>query len=72
MNIGTIIRTVVLVFALLNQILVAFGKSPLPFDEVEVEQGVSAIITASAALWAWWKDNDVTKQAIERKKKVSL
>ena len=31
---GTIVRTVVLLFALFNQLLTAAGKNPLPFSEV--------------------------------------
>lgn len=67
MDKGTIVRTVVLVVALGNQLLASLGKSPLPFNEQEVEQGVSAIIATGASLWAWWKDNDVTKRARQRK-----
>jgi SPP1 family holin len=70
MSKGTIIRTVVLIFALANQGLTIAGISPLPFEEAEVEQFVSLIITVVASLTAWWKDNDVTKNAIERKKSI--
>ncbi len=73
MDKGTIIRSTVLIFALLNQVLAAFGKSPLPFSEAEVEQAVSAIITVVAALVAWFKNNYVTEkgkaQARELEKK---
>lgn len=67
---GTIVRTVVLIFALINQGLTIAGISPLPFKEQEVQEFVSLIITVGAALVAWWKDNDITKQAIENKKKI--
>ena len=59
----TIVRTVVLVIALVNQSLVIVGKSPLPFSEEEVELGVSAVITTLASLWAWWKNNSFTDEA---------
>lgn len=61
---GTIVRTVVLVFALGNQILTACGKNPLPFSNEEVGQAVSTTVTAVASLWAWWKNNSFTQAAI--------
>lgn len=66
----TIIRTIVLAVALLNQLLASFGWSPLPFNDQEVEAGVSAVVTGAAAIWAWWKDNDVRKETIERKNRL--
>lgn len=62
---GTIVRTVVLVIALINMALTAFGKNPLPFSDDEVYSGVSALITVIASLVAWWKNNSFTTQAIE-------
>lgn len=61
---GTIVRTAVLAFALINQILAAGGKSPLPFTEDEAGQAVSVVLTAAASLWAWWKNNSFTQAAI--------
>lgn len=63
MNKGTIIRTIVLVFALINQSLVLAGWSPLPFDDVQVENSVTILFTIAASLWTWWKNNSVTKEA---------
>ncbi|WP_066194506.1 MULTISPECIES: phage holin [Gracilibacillus] len=60
-----IIRLIVLVFVLLNQALVAFGVNPLPFSEEMIYEGVSSIATIAAGIWAWWKDNPVSKQAKE-------
>ena len=62
---GTIVRTVVLGVALVNQCLTSAGKSPLPFSNEEVGQAVSAVITVGASLWAWWKNNSFTQPAIE-------
>ena len=61
---GTIARTACLLLALLNQVLCAFGKSPLPIESATVEQLVTAGITTIAALIAWWKNNSFTKEAI--------
>lgn len=56
---GMIVRTVILFLAWLNQFLVINEYSPLPFDNEQVELGVSAIITFLASVWAWWKNNNV-------------
>ena len=65
---GTIVRTIVLGVALVNQCLTIAGKSPLPFSNEEVGQAVSAVITVGASLWAWWKNNSFTAEAIEADK----
>ncbi len=61
---GTIVRTVVLAVALVNQGLTISGHNPLPFTNEEVGQGVSMILTVGASLWAWWKNNSFTQAAI--------
>ena len=60
-----IIRTIVLAVALLNQVLVTFGWSPLPFDEDTIEQGLTAVFTVVATLWAYWKNNSFTDEGKE-------
>ncbi|WP_203364740.1 phage holin [Bacillus sp. REN10] len=60
---GTIVRTVVLFVALLNQSLVMMGYSPLPFTNEEVEHAVTAVFTIAASLWTWWKNNNITRKA---------
>jgi len=65
-----IIRTIVLVVALINQSLVLAGFSPLPYDDTQVENAVTIIFTVVASLWAYWKDNDVTRKAREAKAKI--
>ena len=60
----TIIRTAVLVFALVNQALTIGGRSPLPFSEDDFGEAASMILTVSASLWAWWKNNSFTQAAI--------
>lgn len=62
---GTIVRTVVLGVALVNQALIIAGKNPLPFTNEEVAEGVSMVLTAGAAIWAWWKNNSFTQAAIK-------
>lgn len=60
----TIVRTAVLGFALLNQILTISGYNPLPFTDDDFGQAVSMILTAGASLWTWWKNNSFTQAAI--------
>lgn len=63
-NRETILRTAVLAFALLNEVLTAFHKNPLPFSNDELYRGFSTGITIFSALWAWWKNNSFSKSAI--------
>lgn len=63
-----IARAVVLFIALFNQMLMMGGLSPLPFEDGAIESAVTMTLTVSAALWAWWKDNDVTYKARRRTK----
>ena len=65
---STIIRTVVLILALVNNSLVMAGKSPLPIEDAQVELILSEVFTIGAAIWAWWKNNSFTLAAIEADK----
>ena len=64
-NAGTIARTAVLAVSLLNVLLNAFGKNPLPFSDDEVYTTVSTVVAVVASLAAWWKNNSFTPEAIE-------
>lgn len=66
----TIVRTIVLGIALLNQILTMCGINPLPWSEDEAYTITSTIVTAVASIWAWWKNNSFTKAAIEADKEL--
>ena len=61
----TIIRTIVLILALANQVLAIYGKDKIPVTEDEVYQLVTLIVTIGSAIWAWWKNNSFTKPAIK-------
>lgn len=67
-----IIRIAVLVFALVNQALVGFDMSPLPFTDEKFEQGVSILLTTSASIWAWWKNNSITRKERKKEQLASL
>ena len=61
----TIIRTIVLVLALANQVLAIYGKEALPITEDEVYQAITLIVTIATSLWAWRKNNSFTQPAIK-------
>lgn len=71
---GTVIRTVLLLVALINQFLVMFGKTPLPLDEESVNNltnvlyvAVSTLFTTFMTLVAWFKNNYVTPKGQKQK-----
>uniref|UniRef100_UPI0040568620 phage holin n=1 Tax=Alistipes sp. TaxID=1872444 RepID=UPI0040568620 len=64
----TIIRAIVLLVTLVNTVLTIFGKNPLPFAEEELYAWLTAVATVAATLWAWWKNNSFTPEAIQADK----
>lgn len=62
-TVGTIVRTVVLAVALVNQILVASGHSVIPIQDEEWEALITTGATVITALIAWWKNNSFTAAA---------
>lgn len=61
---GTIIRTAVLLLAIINNALAIFGKSPLPIDDEMLTEVISFLFTTGAALVSWWENNSFTSNAI--------
>ncbi|MGD6977894.1 phage holin [Bacillus altitudinis] len=77
---GTVVRTVLLFMALINQALIMFGKPVLPISEDQVTSladtlylAFSMIFTIVTTLMAWFKNNYVTekgklqKEALQQK-----
>ncbi len=62
---GTIARTVILVLALINQVLVMFGKSPLNIADGDIATVVSLLFTIASTAVAWWKNNSFSQNAIK-------
>lgn len=67
---GTVIRTIVLLIALMNMLLATQGKAPLGIDETMVNgtveaiyEAVSYVLMVVASLVAWWKNNSITLAA---------
>lgn len=61
----TVIRTIILVIALINQVLTSLGKNPIPFSDDTIYEAVTLVVTISASLIAWWKNNSFTQSAIK-------
>ena len=61
----TIIRTIVLVIALVNQILTSTGHTILPIEDEQVTELITLLVTIGASVWAWWKNNSFTAEAID-------
>lgn len=61
----TIIRTIILFLALVNQILISTGHNIIPVSDEEISTVVSTAITIGASVWAWWKNNSFTAEAIK-------
>ncbi|MFU1714171.1 phage holin [Bacillus amyloliquefaciens] len=66
---GTVVRTVLLLIALINQTMLMLGKSPLDITDAQVNQLADALYTAgsviftiSTTLVAWFKNNYVTEK----------
>ncbi|MCL7871075.1 MULTISPECIES: phage holin [Bacillus] len=71
---GTVIRTVLLFMALINQTLILFGKPILPISEDQVTSlaetlylAGSMIFTIVTTLLAWFKNNYVTEKGKQQK-----
>lgn len=63
-KLDTIIRTVCLVLALVNQCLTMAGHSLLPLTDEQVTEALTLGATIVTSLWAWWKNNSFTQAAI--------
>lgn len=66
---GTITRTICLLLALINQVLVVLDVSPLPIADESINLLISTLATIITSIIAWWKNNSFTQAAIEADKK---
>ena len=62
-------RLVVMGVLIVNSLLTAAGKNPIPFDESTFTEWVAYVAMGLSAFWSWWKDSPMTKDARERKGK---
>ena len=58
-----IVRFAVMFILMVNQILISYGWSPLPFEEEQIYEFVNATAMVIVGIWAWWKNNNITKNA---------
>lgn len=65
---STIIRTVLLIVAIINSVLQIMGKNTLPFTSDEIGEAISVIFMICTTMSAWWKNNSFTKNAIKADK----
>lgn len=65
---GTIIRTSILVLALVNTSLQLMGWDVLPFGEEQLESAITIILNTGASLTVWWKNNSFSDEAIKADK----
>lgn len=66
-----IIRTIILVYSLINSVLVILGYNPIPFTEDELGTTITVVLTVGATLWNWWKNNNFTPEAREAQKHLN-
>ncbi len=64
---GTVIRSIVLAIALINQFLTAFGLTKIPGTSEEQILVISTIFTAVTAIIAWFKNNYLTAKGKKQK-----
>lgn len=55
-----IINLVVAFLLLLNAILTASGRNPLPVDQDAISITVSYLLAAADTVWIWWKNMNIT------------
>ena len=63
-KIDTIIRTICLCLALVNQCLSMAGHNLLPITDEQVSEAITLGFTIVTSLWAWWKNNSFTQAAL--------
>ena len=61
---STIVRTVILILALFNQIMSASGHAILPISDETAETAVTTIATIVVSIVTWWKNNSFTTPAL--------
>lgn len=64
---GTLIRTIVLFIALLNQILVSCGLYKIPGTAEQQTEVLSTLFTLVTSVIAWFKNNYVTAKGKKQK-----
>jgi SPP1 family holin len=66
MDTGSVVRTLLLVVTLVNQVLTVSGHTPIPLGEAEAN-ALSVSATVIVSLWTWWKNNYISKKGLLQK-----
>lgn len=67
-----ITRLIVTAILFINAILTMAGKNPIPLDETAVGVVVSGLLSGLTILWSWWKNNNITKNALKAQETKEL
>lgn len=60
----TWVRVLALVAILVNQVSISlYGVQLLPFDDEQIYEGISTVLTIVISMWATWKNNSFTTEA---------
>lgn len=62
-RIKAITTLIVTALLLVNTILTAYGKNPIPYSETQVYELISNFLSAIAVIYAWWKNQNITSAA---------
>ncbi len=57
-----LITLVILILTMINQALQLAGYSTIPFAPEKVEQCLSMLATAIVSVYAWWKNQNVSRK----------
>lgn len=63
MKAKAITRLIVMAVLAVNAALTLAGKNPIPFDENAITETATQVAAGLSALWAWWKNNNMTQAA---------
>lgn len=64
-KVKAMIRLLVMVVLAVNAALTVAGKNPIPFDETTFTEVATQVAAGLSAVWAWWKNNNMTDAACE-------
>lgn len=63
-RISAIVSVIVEVFLLINAILTAMGKDPIPFDATAATEMLTYIVTIGWSVLCWWRNQNITRAAV--------
>ena len=61
---GTVVRTILLAIAIVNQVLSFLGKPLIYVNDAQVSELVALVFSIAVSVVAWWKNNSFTQAAI--------